>query len=96
MVAKLKLFEMCESLLENYIFLKYNVDDAIDPITFSRLKILHSSIITPQDLVTSLQQISESFKKNNLPLEAKHSIQAEYLNIIELEAFQTTQTSYSH
>lgn len=85
---KLKLIELCESLLESYTFIKDTLNDVLDSITFARLKILHNSIITPQDLVSSLQRISQSLNKNNLPLSASSSQVARYLDIIELQAFQ--------
>jgi transcription termination factor NusB len=87
--TKLKFLEICEKLMESYLFLEDNVNDILNAITFARLKIIHSSIITPQELLESLEQISRNLVRNNLPLPAKISEIAQYLEIIELEAFQT-------
>ncbi|KAL1489217.1 hypothetical protein ABEB36_014150 [Hypothenemus hampei] len=75
--------------MESYVFLEDYLSDILDAITFARLKILHSSIITPVDLMSSLEQISQSLSKNNLPLPTYMSNVAKYLDIIELEAYQT-------
>lgn len=86
--AKLRVLELCESLMESYMFLENSLDNILNSITFARLKILHSSIITPKDLVTSLQEISQSLHKNNLPITPQISKVAQYFDIIELQAFQ--------
>ena len=87
--GQLKVVNLCESLMESYVFLEDSLNDILDAITFARLNILHSSIITPRDLVASLQEISRSLVKNNLPLPTYGSNLAEYLDIIELEAYQS-------
>lgn len=87
--AKMVFFEICEKLLESYLYLQDSIDDILNSITFARLKIIHPSIITPDNLITSLQEISQNLVKNNLPLSVKYSEVAQYLEIIELEAFQT-------
>ncbi|XP_074026487.1 uncharacterized protein [Leptinotarsa decemlineata] len=86
--AQLKTLEICETLMESYLFLESTLDDILNSITFARLKILHSSIITPNDLMNSLQEISQSLHKNNLPLPTMLSHVAQYIEIIELEAYQ--------
>lgn len=87
--VKLNLIEICEKLMENYLFLENNLNDILNSVTFARLKIIHSSIITPEHLISALQEISQNLVKNNLPLPVKYSSIAQYLEIIELEAFQT-------
>lgn len=87
--SKLKILELCEYLMESYNFIENNLNDMLNSITFARLKIIHSSIIKPIDLINALQEISQSLKRFNLPLTAKMSNIALYLDIIELEAFQT-------
>lgn len=87
--AKLKTLELCESLMESYIFLEATLDDILNSITFARLRIIHTSIITPKDLVNSLQDISHSLRKNNLPLPVTITTVSSYLDLIELEAYQT-------
>lgn len=87
--AQIKVLNLCELLMESYVFLEESLNDILDAITFARLKILHSSIITPRDLVSSLQDISRSLVKNNLPLPTYGSNIANYLDIIELEAYQS-------
>lgn len=87
--AKVGTLDLCESLMESYAFLENFLNDVINAITFARLKILHSSIITPLDLINSLRHVSQSLHKNNLPLPAYSSSLAKYLDIIELEAYQS-------
>lgn len=87
--AKLSFFELCEKLMESFLFLEDNLNDIINSITFARLNILHSSILSPDHLIAALQEISQNLVKNNLPLPVRHSNVAQYLEIIELEAFQT-------
>ena len=87
--AKVSALDLCESLMESYTFLGNFLTDVTNAITFARLKILHSSIITPLDLISSLKHISQSLHKNNLPLPVYSSSIAKYLDIIELEAYQS-------
>ena len=87
--AHLEMLELCETLMESYLFLEETIDDILNSITFARLHIIHTSIITSKDLLYFLQQISHNLVRNNLPLPAYDSQVATYLDIIELEAFQT-------
>lgn len=87
--SQIKALDICQSLMESYVFLEDSLNDILNAITFARLRILHSSIITPRDLVLSLQDISKSLSKNNLPLPTYSSNIGQYLDIIELEAYQT-------
>lgn len=87
--AELRFVEICEKLTGSYLYLQSNLDDILNSITFARLKIIHSSIITPENLITALQKISQNLVKNNLPLPVKYSKIPLYLEIIELEAFQS-------
>lgn len=87
--AQVRTLDICESLMESYTFLEINLNDILNSISFARLKILHSSIITPRDLIDSLQQISQSLRKNNLPLPIYSASVAQYIDIIELEAYQS-------
>lgn len=84
--AQIKILEICESLMESYLFIKDTIDDILNAVSFARLKILHNTIISPADLTDSLNEISHSLQRNNLPLPT-HAI-SQYVNIIELEAFQ--------
>lgn len=86
--SQIDILNICESLMESYTFLENQIDDIINSITFARLKILHSSIITPNDLVDSLKHISQSLKRNNLPLPISATSIPQYLDIIELKAYQ--------
>lgn len=87
--AQVKVLNFCQSLMESYVFLENYLDDILNAITFARLRILHSSIITPIDLITSLQEISRTLTRNNFPLPTYTSSVAKYLDIIELEAYQS-------
>ncbi|XP_060520848.1 uncharacterized protein LOC132698673 [Cylas formicarius] len=87
--SQIKTLNLCESLMESYVYLESYLSDILNAITFARIKVLHSSIIYPRDLVISLQEISKSLTKNNLPLPPYTSSIARYVDIMELEAFQT-------
>lgn len=87
--AQIKTLEICEFLMESYAFVENYLNDALNAVAFARLNILHSSIITPKDLISALQQASQSLRKNNLPLPVYSSSVAQYIDIIELDAFQT-------
>ena len=75
--------------MESYIFLESSLENILNAITFARIKMLHSSIITPSDLITSLQKALKSLVKSNLPLPTYSNYIANYINIIELKAFQS-------
>lgn len=87
--AQLKFLELCETLTESYTFLQSELNDVLNAITFARLKIMHTSIITPKDLIISLEQISKTLTKDNIPLPIAYTNVAKYFNIIELSAFQS-------
>lgn len=87
--ARLMFLEVCEKLMESYLFLEDNLNNILNSITFARLKIIHTSIISPDHLIAAMREISQNLVKNNLPLPVKYSKIAQYLEIIELEAFQT-------
>ncbi|XP_074031912.1 uncharacterized protein [Leptinotarsa decemlineata] len=87
--AQIKTLEICESLMESYLFLETFIGDIINSITFARLKIIHGSIITSRDLLYSLQEISQTLNKNNLPLYVSIGNIPQYLDLIELQAYQT-------
>ncbi|XP_050518951.1 uncharacterized protein LOC126893054 [Diabrotica virgifera virgifera] len=86
--SQIDMLNFCELLMESYSFIKDSLNDIVNAITFARLKILHSSIITPFDLIESLRHISQSLQKNNLPLSIYTSNLPQYLDIIELQAYQ--------
>ncbi|KAL1490145.1 hypothetical protein ABEB36_012885 [Hypothenemus hampei] len=87
--SQIAVLDTCESLMESYSFLENYLNDIITAITFAKLKVLHSSIITPFDLIEALKHISQSLRTNNLPLPIHHSAIAQYLEIIELQAYQS-------
>ncbi|VEN36163.1 unnamed protein product [Callosobruchus maculatus] len=87
--ARLEILEFCEQLMESYLFLQDSFNDILNSISFARLKVIHPSVITPKDLVDSLQDISHSLSRNNLPLPINLATVSEYLNLMELEAYQT-------
>lgn len=87
--TKLKVLQICQNLMESYTFIQNELNDILNAITFSRLKIIHTSIITPKDLLSALRTIAQSLDKNNLPLPIREAKVATYLELIELSAFQT-------
>lgn len=64
--AELIFVEICEKLIESYICLQSNVNDIIE---FKLNQVCSPennsfySIITPEKLITSLEKISQKFKK---------------------------------
>uniref|UniRef100_A0A6P7HAB5 Uncharacterized protein LOC114348192 n=1 Tax=Diabrotica virgifera virgifera TaxID=50390 RepID=A0A6P7HAB5_DIAVI len=74
--------------MESCIFLENYLNDILNATTFSRLQILHSSIISPNDLLDSLKIISQSLQNNVLPLPICTSNIAQYIDIIKLQAYQ--------
>lgn len=86
---KIQLINVCQQLMESYSFIEQQLNDILNAVTFARLNIIHTSIITPKDLVSSLENIAKSLQKNNLPLSPREAKVATYLDIIELAAFQT-------
>jgi len=86
---QIKTLDLCESLMESYTFIKDTLNDAINAVTFARLKILHGSIIKSSDLEDSLRQISNSLQRNHLPLPVSASTIAQYIDLIELDAYQS-------
>lgn len=84
--AQAKNLVLCESLMKSYVFIEKALDGILNAKSFACLKILQYSLISPTDLVYSLQKISQSMHKNNLLLPIscfKHCS----VRIIELEAF---------
>ncbi|VEN49052.1 unnamed protein product, partial [Callosobruchus maculatus] len=82
--AQLSALELCESLMESYLYLEENINDILNSITFAHLRIIHTSIITPKDLLYLLKEMSRNFIRNNLPLPLYPSHVSTYLDIIEL------------
>lgn len=52
--ARLPFFEICEKLIEGYLFLENNFGNILNSIAFARFKIIHSSILTPDNLIAVL------------------------------------------
>lgn len=50
---------MCENLLESYTFLESMINYILNSITFLRLKIIHTSIITPRNLIYFWNDVSQ-------------------------------------
>lgn len=60
-------------------------------ILIASLKIVNSSIFSPDHLITALLEESQDLVENNLPMTVRLSNVAQYLVIIELETFQINQ-----
>lgn len=87
--AQLKILLTYEQLLESLTYIDSQLTDVISSITFARIQILHPSVIKPGELLNQLTQISQTLLKTNLPLVPNHDNLASYLNIIQLESYQT-------
>lgn len=86
---QLLLLELCEILLESYQLIENEVRDIEDSIVFSKLNVLHPSIIQATELLNQLHIISRNLKHNALPIHPTlHSLPS-IVNIIGLNAFQT-------
>lgn len=75
--------------MENYLFPEDSLNDILNSITSACPKILHSSILSPEEPIRAFAGNKTKFLKNNLLLPARLSIVAEYIEIIEQLAFQT-------
>lgn len=86
--SRIQLLDLCESIMESYTFIKDELDNILNSITFARLKIIHATVIKPLDLLNSLKEISHSLKNTELPFPIEFSSISNYLDVIELKAFQ--------
>lgn len=75
--------------MKSYLFINDKLNDILNSITFTNLRIIHSSISSPDHLITAVQEISHNLEENNVPVPVKMSNIAQYLEIIELRVFQT-------
>lgn len=87
--AQLKILLTYEQLLESLTYIDSQLTDVISSITFARINILHPSVIKPGELISQLNQISQALSQANLPLIPNTESLPSYLNIIQLEAYQT-------
>lgn len=86
---QIKIINICESLLESFVLIENELRDISDSINFSKLKILHPSVIKSDDLLDQLVLISRNLDHNNLPLQPSHNNLPGLVNLITLKAFQT-------
>lgn len=86
---ELLLLELCEILIEAYQVIENEIRDVEDSISFSKLNILHPSIIQPSELLNQLHIISQNLKHSVLPMQATANTLPSLINIINLNAFQT-------
>lgn len=85
----LLLLELCEILIESYQLIENEIRDIEDSITFSKLNVLHPSIIQPSELLNQLHLISQNLKHGALPTHATLTSLPTIVNLIDLNAFQT-------
>lgn len=86
---QLLLLELCEMLLETYQLIENEIRDIEDSITFSKLNVLHPSIIQPSELLSQLYSISQNLKHSILPMQVNANSLPTIVNLISLNAFQT-------
>lgn len=86
---QLLLLDLCEILLEAYQLIENEIRDIEDSISFSKLNILHPSIIQPSELLSQLHLISQNLKHSALPVQLNSNSLSSIINIISLNAFQT-------
>ena len=87
--AQLNTIDICESLLESFIIIEEEIRDTIDSLTFSKLGLLHPSVIKPDELMQQLIMISKNLDHNNLPLQPSLANLPGLVDLIVLKAFQT-------
>lgn len=86
---KLRVINIFENLLESYVLIESELNDVIESLTFSKLKILHPSVIKSHVLVEQLTIISRLLEHNKLPLNPTFENLPSLINLITLKAFQT-------
>lgn len=86
---QLLLLELCEILIESYQLIENEIRDIEDSITFSKLNVLHPSIIQATELLNQLHFISQNLKHNTLPVHPTLNSLPAFVNLITLNAFQT-------
>lgn len=86
---QLLLLDICEILLEAYQLIENEIRDIEDSISFSKLDVLHPSIIQPSELLSQLHLISQNLKHGTLPMHATLNSLPTLINLIGLNAFQT-------
>ncbi|XP_049825049.1 uncharacterized protein LOC126265985 [Aethina tumida] len=87
--AKIKVFNLCEQLLESFIFINGELDDIINSITFAKINVVHPSVIQPLNLLDELSKINSELRKDSLPLDNTKENIPKFLNIIKLDTYQS-------
>lgn len=85
---QIQVINMFENLLESYVLIENEVNDITDSLTFSKLQILHPSVIKSDTLIEQLVLISRQLEHNNLPLRPNVQNLPGLINLITLKAFQ--------
>lgn len=88
--AQLQVLDLCEGLLESFVLIEEELRDITDSLTFSKLELLHPSVIKPDVLMEQLAIITRNLDHNNLPLQPNFNNLPDLMNLITLKAFQTT------
>lgn len=86
---QMEITEICESLLESFVLIEEELRDVIDSLTFSKLGLLHPSVIKPEILIEQLTIISKNLDHNNLPLQPNIRNLPDLIETIHLKGFQT-------
>lgn len=85
---QIQVINIFENLLESYVLIENEVNDITDSLAFSKLQILHPSVIKSDTLIEQLILISRQLEHNNLPIRPNVQNLSGLLNLITLKAFQ--------
>lgn len=86
---RIKFIEKYEEIIERNILIDNELSDIISGITFSKLSIIHPSIIEPMNLIIQLRKIVRHLKDNQLPFPPDYNELPNYFEVMELKAYQT-------
>lgn len=90
LLAHIKTLTICEQILESLVLIENELSDILNSIAFAHLKVLHPSIIKPDELIEQLVKIPASLVHNNLPLKANQENLSKLITLMKVQAFQTT------
>lgn len=86
----LNILTSLEEIHEYATITLYELRDIIDSITLSKLQVLHPSIISPENLLQSLEVINKNIQNDHLPIQPSIENLHYYYNLIKISSYITT------
>lgn len=86
---QLTVLVMIEQIMQINTILLDHLNNIINSISFSRLQILHPSVIDPEILLNTLSEIPQRLSHGNLAFSPSHENLSKLMAIIKIKAFQT-------